>query len=152
MEECDVGPFLHYNKRFTFPQKSANTWSMFPFMFCHESKNCFRHTKRDFTLPSPSFSGWQLIYSERLFTGRPLRYTAELWIHKWQIGSNCQPWCPKGSWAVSLLLGSPTLSRKTRTEHVDVRDGARLLWIRGSLSGMSLGDRLPSFRPCLKAS
>lgn len=73
-------------------------------------------------------------------------------IHKWQIGSNCQPWCPKGSWAVSLLLGSPTLSRKTRTEHVDVRDGARLLWIRGSLSGTSLGDLLPSFRPCLKAS
>lgn len=23
-------------------------------------------------------------------------YMAELWIHKWQMGSNCQPQCPKG--------------------------------------------------------
>lgn len=90
------------------------------------------------------------LFREALYRPASVRYMAELWIHKWQIGSNCQPRCPKGSRAVSPLLSWSTLLWKTRTERVDGKDGASLLWFRGNLPGASLGDLQPSLRPCLK--
>lgn len=92
------------------------------------------------------------LFRDALYRPASAHYMAELWIHKWQIGTNCQPWCPKGSRAVSPLLSWSTLFRKTRTERVDGKDGVSLLWIRGSLPGASLGDLQPSLRPCLKQS
>lgn len=76
----------------------------FPFMSCQKSEDCFHQTQRGCTRSSPSRES-RLIYSERLFTGRPACTT---WQSREFINGKyaltVKRCSPKGSRAVSWLL------------------------------------------------
>lgn len=128
-QRLDSPPSLHKEVDFAlseslllFLKRAPRHEARFPFMSCHKLENCF-HQREYGSTRSSSSQGRQLIYSERLFTDRPRRYMAELWIYTRQISSNCQPRCPEGRRAVSPALSWFTLHKKTRTER-DGKDGA----------------------------